>query len=835
MHHTATPRRVALAGVTSLLLAAGAPGAPGAPAAPDTPDAAGAERSLARYFGFDSPRFIVVDQGFGPVVVGDFDADGRLDLALVNNRKSRLEVHLQRQTSRAQEPAPTPRAGAGAGARRASSNDLPPSEWFDRVDIPLRQRVTALAAHDIDADSRTDLVYAGEGNELVVLRQTETGRFDELSRTRVPGLSATKDGLRFADVMGPAGSGVELVTLVNGRIRVFPINERGRLGEHLELGASDGARDQIVAVYCADFTGNGLTDIVGIAPDSATPIRLWPQENNPYDASSSTTAGRARRPGAELRFESPPLRDAQPVVFPNRAGVSLAVVERATNRVAVFDFVQQPIEPPAPAEGRVSERDLQADILPLPGAGASGADRSRAVVVADITSNGMTDLLAADATGNAVLLFAQKRGVALREPQRFSAFKSPKALAAGRWHNPRSGPLDVFVLSEEEKTVGVSRFENGRLSFPQPITLKTAGATPHAVSFVDLGDSENPRPAIAVVVELRREVFLEIHEPESAQRAPRAVKLEGVRRPPSAILGADVDQNGDIDLLLMTPGDPMVMVQGASSAEDDALRVLTDRQMPQFGLVQAAGPDNTALFDIDDDGADELLIADANFVRAAKFDASTGWRVVEQITDAETRGRFTGLTLVRDGASTRIVAADRAARRLVAFQKSGDAWAVADRMRLAGVEPVSVFAGSFSGDSQPNILALSPDAMGIVRFGGDRIVAETIASFRADSDKRVDHDLESGDLNSDGYTDLVVLDAGLKMATILTFTARRDLLFATEFEVFQSRLFEAEQQRDLQPAQSIIADLTGDDAADLILLVHDRVIIYPQATAPPTP
>lgn len=795
--------------------------------APSTPDAAGAERNLARYFGFDAPRFIVVDPGFGPVAVGDFNADGRLDLAIVNNRKSRIEVHLQRAASRVDEPSPT-----RTGARASNVNELTPSEWFDRVDIALRQRVTAIVAHDVDRDGRTDILYAADGSELVAMRQTEAGRFDELSRTRVPGLSATRDGLKLADVMGPAGSGPELVTLVNGRIRVYPINERARLGEHLELGASDGARDQIVALYCADFTGNGLTDIIGVSPDSSTPIRLWAQESSPYDTADASGQRRGRRPGAELRFESPPLRDAQPVAFPNRAASSLAVIERTTNRVAIYDFVEQTIEPPAPSEGRVSERDVQADILPLPGGG--GADRSRSVVVADLTGNGMTDLLAADASGNAMLLFAQKRGVPLREPERFSAFKSPKALAAGRWHNPgASGPLDVFVLSEEEKTVGVSRFENGRLTFPQPISLKTAGATPQAAAFVDLGAKDSPRPALAVVVELRREVFLEIHEPDASQRAPRAVKLDGVRRAPSAILSADVDQDGSVDLLLMTPGEPMVMVQGAASDDQDALRVLTDRLMPQFGLVQAAGPDNTAHFDIDGDGADELLIADANFIRAAKFDPASGWRVVEQVTDPETRGRFTGLTLLTEGSGARLVAADRAARRLVVFEKHNDAWRVADRMRLAGVEPASIFAGSFSGDAQPNLLALSGEAMGIVRFGGTRIVANAVAGFRADSDRRIDHDLEAGDINSDGFTDLVVLDAGQKMCTILTFSSRRDLLFATEFEVFQSRLFEAEQQRDLQPAQSIIADLTGDGADDLILLVHDRVVIYPQSTKPP--
>ena len=31
-----------------------------------------------------------------------------------------------------------------------------------------------------------------------------------------------------------------------------------------------------------------------------------------------------------------------------------------------------------------------------------------------------------------------------------------------------------------------------------------------------------------------------------------------------------------------------------------------------------------------------------------------------------------------------------------------------------------------------------------------------------------------------------------------------------------------------EPRESAIADVTGDGRADLILLVHDRVLVYPQ-------
>ena len=780
------------------------------------PALAADEQNLGRYFGFDEPRFVVVDQGLGPIATGDFNADGRLDLAIVNNRKSRIEVHLQRETSRLDDPdamAPAP--------SRGQANELPPSAWFDRVDVPLRQRVSAIASHDVDNDRKTDILYAGEGGEFVALRQNDDGSFHELARSRVFGLSATKDGLRIADVMGAPGSGPEVVTLVNGRVRVHTITNQGRLGEYVELGANDGSREQIVAVYAADFTGDGLTDILAAVPDNAFPIRLWAQEV----ASGTPT----RRLGPELRFESAPLRDAQPVSFEHRASDALAVIERTTNRVMVYDFVTETIEPASdPGAGAtVAERDVQAEILSLPG-GGTGA---RSVVVADVTDNGLDDIVTLDPQGNATLLFAQRRGEPVRSAQRFSTFKNPKGVAAGQWDG--EGPLEVFVLSEDEKTVGVSAFEDDRLSFPQPITLATPGATPQALAFVNLGTDDAPRPALAVVVELRRDVFLELHEPASTQRAPRAVKLEGVRRAPSGVIPADVDQDGAIDLLLLTPGEPMVMVQGASGENADDLKALTDKEMPQFGLVQAAGPDNTALFDIDNDGKRELLIADANFVRAARFEKSGCWRVVEQVTDPERRASFTALAIVDDGRGPRMLAADRASRRVVVFRRDDQGvWAAADRVRVSGVEPQSIYAGAFSGDGQPNVMALSNDAIGIVRLGGERIAMEPVASWRADSDRRLDHDLEAGDLNSDGHTDLVVLDAGEKMASILTFTKERQLLLATEFEVFQTRLFEQERQSDLQPSQTFIVDLTGDGADDLVIVVHDRVIVYPQMTEP---
>ena len=68
------------------------------------------------------------------------------------------------------------------------------------------------------------------------------------------------------------------------------------------------------------------------------------------------------------------------------------------------------------------------------------------------------------------------------------------------------------------------------------------------------------------------------------------------------------------------------------------------------------------------------------------------------------------------------------------------------------------------------------------------------------------------------------------MCGLFTFTETGNLLFATSFQVFESRLFSGGEGREYEPSQVPITDVTGDDAEDLVLLAHDRVLVYPQMT-----
>ena len=89
-------------------------------------------------------------------------------------------------------------------------------------------------------------------------------------------------------------------------------------------------------------------------------------------------------------------------------------------------------------------------------------------------------------------------------------------------------------------------------------------------------------------------------------------------------------------------------------------------------------------------------------------------------------------------------------------------------------------------------------------------------------------DLVSGDLNQDGRKDLVFLETAKNHLDLVLFQPPGKLIPSTRWPVFEARSFRGRANDTTEPREALIVDLTGDGKNDLAIIVHDRILVYPQ-------
>ena len=285
----------------------------------------------------------------------------------------------------------------------------------------------------------------------------------------------------------------------------------------------------------------------------------------------------------------------------------------------------------------------------------------------------------------------------------------------------------------------------------------------------------------------------------------------------------DANQDGRLDLLLTSSvgRDPTLLLTG----EDGALAVAETAGGVQIGEVDRGAVHSGTL-----DGP-VTIVAQENFARSMRLDASHRWQVLDQFNPAETGANIVGAATLNldDERGNELVLVDTGTNKLRVLRKQGERYEAWEQVDLGSFDYIDADVVDLNGDEKDDLLLFGASRFLAIIAGRRPPVLNTVQTFETKLDDMFFADLVAGDLNGDGKSDIAVFDTKSHQVEIITSRAG-ELTHAINFLVYEQKGFGRQRSEGMQPREAVIADVTGDDRDDLILLVHDRVIVYPQDT-----
>ena len=718
-------------------------------------------------------------------------------------------------------------AAQGAGDEPASDSELAQYYGFTGVEITkLHERAEHLKSGDFNGDGLTDVaVMDNFTSSIRLLLQRPPGTGSEKAGSKVNELSSDK---RFEDrriTMDRAIAELETGDFdADGRLDFAVIGPPDQLAVYYqpEAGRKDWTKkwtvrlpglDPVSGILAAgDFNGDGRTDLCYLAGE---------QTGRSVCARLQSASGRL---GPEVSFTLQTPRAVTIAGLDSRPGAEVISVDGRNGRISVLQA-----EASQQSVGSLSERLLRYGI------GGTESSRERAVAVADFDGDKLLDVLVNEPEQAQLLLYRQNGIDGLGPAEQYPALLGITEVASGDLDG--DGRTEAVLLSSSEGVVAISRFDSGRLTFPEAIVRKPDGwelaalaVLPHAgQAQLIVGLSQGSGNSARLEYQrFRRDAdgkWSRVAEDPKLELSG-AVGQRGVR-----LVAMDVNTDGRQDLLSIAAGQAKSGFHVLLQAENGSLSTAVSSSQLEAGV---SSPGRVFV------SGSGLLVARDSFARMLSW-KDGGWQVSDQINAGEATARIESVAALdldgQEGAE--VVLLDAGIRKARILRREDNVYRPWREVELGAAPFSSAITADLNGDGRTDLLLVGSEQLGVLYSGRTDVTLKEMHGFESKREKAYPADVLAGDVNGDGVMDLVAIDTSINGVAILRFDEREGLREATSFRVFEEkRLVSEATDRGLQPREGLIVDVTGDGRADLLLLCHDRLLVYPQdageeAAAPP--
>jgi hypothetical protein len=749
----------------------------------------GAEPCLAEYR-LGGPKVMKLAWNTRSLVAQDIDGDGRVDLAVLNNDRARIELLYQRRPGEK----PQERRMTGLDRWQPVLDDAP----FRRQSLATGIRMFALALGDLNGDGLVDLAYTGNPDGLSLRYQSPRGVFTQKRVFEIEAPTSWIDTLTIADLDRDGRN--DLAMLTEGGLLVFSQNSDGELEGPVSHAVAD---EDCYGLKAVDADADGRLDLVYQVAQNPDALRIR------FGLASGGF-------GPEQGFRIEATRGVMAVLDgPGSPRPSFARIQATTGLLELL------------ALDRDGNRGSWLEgVRPRLFSSRTDPKVPASYALDDFDGDGRLDIAVADGRGARTWLLLQTGRGEYAEAVEFPSLADVRSLASG--DRDGDGRAELFLASPKDRAVAWTTLgEEGRMAYPRP--LPTRGK-PFAVAAGDL-DGNGSLEVVSTFEDQRergvsvltpvdggngwRETTIMLEDFDSAPRALRIVDANGDARQDLAVFGA----HEGLRLLLQLPDGSFSQASVSSGFRK--------------GLVDGIEAPAFTTGDVNGDGRREMLVASEGYARSLTVAADGNLEVVDQY-NARTNDTRIAAALVADidrSSVPEIVLVEKGGGRLqVLRRRRGGVYRHVETAAIGAIDLVEGRVVDLAGDGSPDILLLGADRFLWLPLGSDDEDMVSLSNYESDLENVGYHMLAVGDLDADGRHDIVAVDTrDTRILEVLSLDDRQRWHSELHFTVFDADPhYEGQRGNASEPREIVLADLTGDGRDDIALLIHDRILIYPQ-------
>lgn len=392
----------------------------------------------------------------------------------------------------------------------------------------------------------------------------------------------------------------------------------------------------------------------------------------------------------------------------------------------------------------------------------------------------------------------------------------------------------VFVFSKQDKIFGISKINNGQVSFPRPIN------TNGNIEFITIAKLWDNGDCLVWIEQLENKYYLRYSPISSIYKevydnANGSIELpiqtlsfgikdknfqENLKNRPKKLTFSDFNSDGIEDLVILwnyTDKESLYLGMNKNQFRE----IIQDQKVLEGQpLVQA---------DLDGNKTKEVILVQPTNVRLLKIDKKEKLYINQQINWKFSK--LQKLILYKDQPEPKFIALTDNKLLLVKYNNSKKEFEIDGKLDLTGINYREIRVGDNDSSNKPDILIMGDGVIHLLLDQSKSLKLISRIIMNSSLNNYQYWNIFSSDLDNDKINEILLFDNKKAMFEIYRKNKNGKLMLILRHRLFERTTFL--QQRNSRyefPEEIQVGDVDGNGKPDFICILQDRIAIYLQQT-----